>query len=151
MSVNLGPRIHTRMTRAFKRVPTCHIGSAVHFHCTVAFKGQEATVSKMDSWTFVTCGYSFESSCHPGVDYGNHFNAHVSCWFHVPSYQCVLYTPWQVDRMMYPDDIRRVPIDLREPPSWDSSDLIKFNQWPVSSRFMVDWLLLLQSLCFYGW
>ena len=34
VSVKAVPRIHTRMTRAFKRVPTCHIGSAVHFHCT---------------------------------------------------------------------------------------------------------------------
>ena len=90
VSVNLGTQIHIRMTRAFKRVPTCHIGSAVHFHCTVAFKGHEATVSKMGSWTYVTCGYSFESSCHPGVDSGNCFNAHVSCWFHVSSNQCAL-------------------------------------------------------------
>ena len=77
-SIQAVPRIHTRTTRAFKRVPTCHIGSAVHFHCTVAFKGQEATVSKMDSWTYVTCGYLFESSCLPGVDSGTQINAHVT-------------------------------------------------------------------------
>ena len=31
VSVKAFPRIDTRTTRAFKRVPTCHIGSAVHF------------------------------------------------------------------------------------------------------------------------
>ena len=88
----IGPqKIHTRMTRAFKRVPTCHIGSAVHFiYCgLLAFEGHNTM--KMDSWTYVTCRYSFESSCHPGVDSGNQFNAQKSCWFPVPLYQCALH------------------------------------------------------------
>ena len=43
----------------------------------MAFKGQEATVSKIGQVNYVACGYSFESSCHPGVDSGTQIKANV--------------------------------------------------------------------------
>ena len=90
VSVKAVPRIHTRITRVFKWVPTCHISSAVHFtYCgLLAFEGH--STMKMDSWTDVTCGYSFGSSYHPDVDSGTQINAHVNLIFNPKLAQCAL-------------------------------------------------------------
>ena len=109
--VQLVYRIRTRLTRAFKPVPTCHIGSAVHFTYWGLLAFECHSTMKMDSWIYVTCGYSFESSCQPGADSGNQINAHITLMSCKSVSMCALLFAfkkmsfWTQTSVLHKDDI----------------------------------------------